>query len=80
MNDNIGTKIANKFKAAVLGSRTKITSIGKAIEAIIDASETYLKMKNTTIKTINENTAAKGCKAINKPNIVAIPFPPLKPV
>ncbi len=60
--------------------KPKIVNIGKAKEAITEARETYFEIKNTTTKTTNENKAAKGCKPINKPNIVAIPLPPLKPV
>ena len=80
INDNIGTKIANKSKDAVLGSRIRITNIGKAKEAINEANEIYFEIKDTTTKTTNENKAANPFKQINKPKIVAIPFPPLKPV
>ena len=53
---------------------------GNETEEIIDAKETYLDNNNIIIKTTNAYKDATGCMPINSPNIVAIPFPPLKPV
>ena len=58
----------------------KITITGNDKEATIDDKETYLKIMRQNEKTKKDNSAENGLTAINKPNIVAIPFPPLKPV
>ena len=47
----MGTKNANKFNDVLVESKIKITSIGKAIDAIIDPRETYFE-----IIKINTNT------------------------
>ena len=76
----MGTNIANKFKEELAEPKNKIIITGKANEARTEPSETYFVIKNITTKTKNEYIAASGCNPINKPSIVAIPFPPLKPV
>ena len=76
----MGTKNANKFKDTLVEPKIKITSIGKAIEAIIEPKETYFEIISIITNTKIEYNAATACKPISNPNKVAIPFPPLKPV
>ena len=47
---------------------------------MIEDKDTNLKISKEKINTINDKIAANGITANKKPNNVAIPFPPLKPV
>ena len=52
----------------------------KLKQAIIEDKDTNLKISNDKINTVKDKIAAKGKTANKKPNNVAIPLPPLKPV
>lgn len=63
----------------ILESMAKITTLGNANEPMMELSETYLVVINTTIKTAREINAAVGFSANTIPKSVATPLPPLKP-
>ena len=76
----MGMKQEKRIKDELLSWKKKIIRRGNTKAAISEAKETYRNINTTKIKIEKDISAAKGCMASNNPNIVAIPFPPLKAV
>jgi hypothetical protein len=60
-------------------SKTVNNNIGNAIPALMEETETIPVIRKTIRNTPKQVSVRYGCKASRTPNIVATPFPPLKP-
>lgn len=75
----IATTIEKVVNTGLSFPNTTLSTIGKAIPAIIDDKETMRLANKTIKKTLNERQVETGKIHITIPKMVATPFPPLKP-